>query len=396
MVSLPEVVAVAGLLAGGLGVALLGSVKLTLARKLEMDEARVGGLISVFGLAMIPAFLVAGYLTDVAGKQPVMVGGSLLMACSLAVLGAARKYWSALLGIVLLSVAWSGLISTANPLALIVFGGPDKAEVYAMSLACFYFGVGALLTPLAVAFLLRRVGLTKALLALAGLVLLPAVLAAVANPATLAAPAKPAAGAAAPGTGTLLKDPFMWLCILTLLFYGPLEAATGAWTTTYLRDNGVSERAASGLLSAFWASYTASRLLTAITAAAVKFPKKDQDVLILAFGAAAIVVLSGIVWGRGRRVAIAMVIAAGIIFGPIFPSIMAVLFGHFDPSLHGRATGLLFAVGGIGTVTIPAAMGAYAKRTSVQRGFLIAVGSAAALTVTALVMMLLRLSANDS
>jgi fucose permease len=85
---------------------------------------------------------------------------------------------------------------------------------------------------------------------------------------------------------------------------------------------------------------------------------------------------------------VVVLIAAGIIFGPIFPTIMAVLLGHFDESLHGRAVGFMFAVGGIGTVTIPAAMGAYAKRTSVQRGFLIAVASAAALVVIGLILTL--------
>jgi len=386
---LPEILTVAGLLAGGMGAALLGSVKLSLARKLEMDEARVGGLISVFGLALIPAFIVAGLLTDLAGKQPVIVGGSVLMALSMVLLGTARKYWAALLGVVVLSTAWSGLISTVNPLALIVFGGPGKPEVYATSLACFYFGAGAFVTPLAIAFLLRRLDLTKALLLLAGVVLVPAVLAAIADPATLATPAGPTtAAAAAPGMATLFKDPLMWLCILTLLFYGPLEAATGLWTTTYLTDHGASEGAAAGLLSAFWATFTVSRLATALTVNVVKLPGPKQSLLILAFGAAAIAVLSGIVWSRRRGMAIVMVLAAGVIFGPIFPAIIAVLLGHFDPSLHGRAIGLLFAVGGIGTVTIPAAMGAYAKRTSVQRGFLIAVGSAAALTAVAAILVL--------
>jgi len=387
----PEILTVAGLLAGGLGVALLGSVKLALASRLKMDEARVGALISAFGLTTIPAFIVTGFLTDLAGKQPVIIGGSVLLAASLIVLGAARNYWSALVGVVILATAWSGLICTVNPLALIVFGGPDKPEVYATGLACFYFGVGALLTPLAVGFLLRRIGLTKGLLVLAGLLLIPAILGAIADPATLVTPASPTAPDAAPeaaGMLTLLRDPFMWLCILTLLFYGPLEAATGAWTTTYLSDTGLSERAASGLLSVFWASYTASRLITALSVAAFGLAKHKQSVLILAFGALAILVLCGIVWGRGRRTAVVMIIAAGLIFGPIFPSIMAVLLGHFPESLHGRAVGLLFAVGGIGTVTIPAAMGAYAKRTSVQRGFLIAVGSAVGLTIVSLILVL--------
>ncbi len=39
---------VAGLLACGMGVALLGSVKIALAQRLKIDEARVGGLVSMW------------------------------------------------------------------------------------------------------------------------------------------------------------------------------------------------------------------------------------------------------------------------------------------------------------------------------------------------------------
>jgi fucose permease len=383
--SLVQPMTIAVLLAGGMGVALLGSVKVALARKLQMDEARVGGLISAFGIAMIPVILSVGFLTDLVGKQPVVIGGSLLMAASLIVLGAAGTYASALVGVLLFSASWAALINVINPIAAIAFGG---SKTYAMNLACFYFGVGAFATPLALRFLLRRAGLTKALLLLAALVLVPAGLGAVADFSSLVpAATEQAATATAPtGLASLLVDPVMWLCTLAFLFYGPLEAATGAWTTTYLGDKGLSESAASALLSVFWLTYTASRLATALGAQAVDLPARGERVLILAFALAAAAALSGIVWGRGRAMAIVMVIAAGLVFGPIFPTIMAVLLGHFDPSVHGRAVGLLFAVGGIGTATIPAAMGAYAKRTSVQRGFLIAVGSALALTAAALIL----------
>jgi len=57
---------IAGLLACGMGVALLGSVKIALAQRLQMDEARVGGLVSMFGFAMIPVMLAMGFLIAVA------------------------------------------------------------------------------------------------------------------------------------------------------------------------------------------------------------------------------------------------------------------------------------------------------------------------------------------
>ena len=61
--SLLQVMTVAILLVTGMGVALLGSIKLSLARKLQIDEARVGGLVSLFGFAMIPVMLAVGFIT---------------------------------------------------------------------------------------------------------------------------------------------------------------------------------------------------------------------------------------------------------------------------------------------------------------------------------------------
>ena len=341
----------------------------------------------MFGFVTIPVILSAGFVTDLVGKQPVVIGGCLLMAVSLIVLGKAGRYGSALAGIILLSASWAALVNVINPMAALTFGG---SKAYSMNLACFCYGVGALSAPLAVGFLERRMGLTRALFSLAGLFMVPVLLAAAANFGTLAEAAEAAPGdaAAAVGIGTLLQDPIMWLCIAAILFYGPLEAATGAWTTTYLGEHGVSEGSATSLLSVFWLTYTASRLATALGEKVVGLPAGGERmmILILAIGAAG--VLSGFVWGRGKGMAIAMVIGAGLVFGPIFPMIMAVLLGHFDVSVHGRAVGLMFAMGGIGTVTIPAAMGAYAKRTSVSRGFLIAVGAAIGLAATALILVL--------
>ena len=64
---------VAALAVAGMCHALLGSVKVPLAKKLEIDEARVGGLVSVFGFTLIPMVLVFGFLVDAAGKQAVLV-----------------------------------------------------------------------------------------------------------------------------------------------------------------------------------------------------------------------------------------------------------------------------------------------------------------------------------
>jgi len=368
-----QLMTIAGLLATGIGVALLGSVKLALARKLKIDEARVGGMVSVFGFAMIPVMLTVGFITDLVGKQPVVTGGSLLMTGSLVLLAWSSTYGPALLAVLLLSAGWATLINVINPISLFAFPG---TEAYALNLACFFFGLGAFLTPLVAAHLVRRLGLRGTLLVLAGFVLLTAVLAFVVDFSALTqSPGDDATTASADhGIATLLRDAMLWLCALALFFYAPLEATMGAWATTYLRDKGVGEGSASGLLSVFWMLFTGSRLLTALA-----LPEGGETALVLALSVVCIGVWTAVVSSRQRGMAIGSVVVAGLVFGPIFPTIMALLLGHFPKSLHGRAVGLFFAIGGLGWTAIPMLIGAYAQRTSVQRGFVMAAASAVGL-----------------
>ncbi len=373
---------IVGLLTCGMGVALLGSVKVALSRRLEIDEARVGGLVSMFGFAMIPVMLVMGFLTDLLDKQAVVIAGSLLIVASLVVLSRARSYWHALLSVLLLSAGWSALVNVLNVMMQPAFGG---TQTYAMNLGNFFFGLGAFLTPLVIAYLLARAGYTRAVLVWAVLALLAAVFALGVDFGALL-PA--AVQGEDPGIGTLLVDPIMWLTALALLFYAPMEATMATWATTYLGDKGFSEGRAAGVLSGFWLAFMCSRLATALVVARFPLPAGGDTALIIALSVLCILVWAGAVFSRGRVTAGTMVVLAGLVFGPTFPTIIGVLMGHVNedvnPVLGGRAVGLFFAIGGIGWSVIPILIGAYARKTSVQRGFLIAVAAAVGLTVVAL------------
>src|SRR4051812_42947975 len=93
---------IAALAVAGMCHALLGSIKVPLARKLSIDEARVGGLDSVFGFTLIPMVLAAGFLVDAFGKQAVLSGGFVLLFVSLAMLSRLRSYRMALLAVLVL------------------------------------------------------------------------------------------------------------------------------------------------------------------------------------------------------------------------------------------------------------------------------------------------------
>jgi fucose permease len=283
-----------------------------------------------------------------------------------------------LVAILLLSVAWSMLINVVNPLSQPAFGG---TQAYALNLGCFIFGIGSFITPVGVAVLVRRLALRKTLLLLASSGILVAALAfGTAFPA-VAPPAATEAAAAAPGLGVLLGDGVMWLCALALFFYMPAEATMATWATTYVTDKGMKEGSASLLLSGFWIAYTASRLV-----AAFALPKGAETITILVLSVVGIAFWVAVVLCKGPALAAALVIAVGVVFAPIYPTVLAVLLGHFDPSLHGRAIGLFFTLGGLGCTVLPMLIGAYARRTSVQRGFILAVASVTGLAVIALLL----------
>ena len=120
---------------------------------------------------------------------------------------------------------------------------------------------------------------------------------------------------------------------------------------------------------------------------AFPLPAGGDTVLIIVLSVFCILIWAGAVFSSGRITAGAIVVLAGLVFGPTFPTIIGVLMGHvsenLSPALGGRAVGLFFMVGGIGWSVIPILIGAYARKTSIQRGFLVAVAAAVGLAAIA-------------
>jgi fucose permease len=367
---------IAALAVAGMAYAVLGSVKVPLAKKLQIDEAKVGGLVSIFGFTLIPTVLAAGFLVDAFGKQAVLSGGFILLIVSLSLLARLRSYGLALVAVLVLGVGWSALVNVLNvtsPPAFLPLEDVKKHMAYAMNMGDFIFGMGAFLTPIVVAVLIRKIGLEKTFLVLAALSLIPSVLAIGVDWKRLVAESTETV---AGGLGILLSDPFVWLCCLAFFCHVPIEAAVATWATTLMVDKRVRDASASTLLSVFWLTFMGSRLLTALT-----LPAGAETVLLMSMAALCVAFTLGLALSRRAWLTCALVVCAGLILGPIFPTLIALLLSHVKTSLHGRAVGLFFCIGGIGWTAVPILIGLYARRTSVQRAFLIAAVSATCLTV---------------
>ena len=149
-------------------------------------------------------------------------------------------------------------------------------------------------------------------------------------------------------------------------------------------DRGLRERTAALLLSAFWLTYTVSRLI-----AALAFPPGQHHAVVIGLAIILVLVVLGLVASRRPLQSSSLVIAAGLILGPIFPILIAFLVGHVDVSVQGRAIGLFFCIGGIGWAVIPFMVGKLADRVGLQKSFLLVAGCASGLVAMCTVLALL-------
>lgn len=368
----------------GMCYAILGALKLPLAERLQMDEAKVGGLVSSFGIMIGPIILAAGFLSDAIGRQGVWIGGSILVTAALILLSRVRKYPLAVVAVLLLSGGWAAMINVANPVMFMAFENPLTAT----NTGDFFFGLGAFLTPPGLAFLLRKFGYSWAISLLAGAAAFAAVLGFVIDIEPLPVEAASEAGAAGSDSGfaSLITDPVMLLCAFTLMLWAPLESVTAAWSTTFVSDQAPdgedkvqSKRIAEWTLSGFWMCFMGSRLLMAVYHQFYESPNPILEARIthIVLAALVIVAMTGLVRSKSRRLTIGFILFGGLLMGPFFPNLMAILLDHVPVEVSGRAVGIIFAGASIGWTLIPLLIGSIAKRTGdLHRGFRVAIVNA--------------------
>ena len=368
----------------GMCYALLGALKLPLVDRLKIDEAKVGGLLSAFGIMFGPTILAAGFLSDSMGRQNVWIGGAALVTVSLISLSRATRFGGAWLSVAMLSAGLAAMVNVVNPVMMMAFENP----VTAINTGDFLFGLGAFCTPAIVALLVRRTGYSRAVALLAAAssfaLLLGFFINIDAPPSAAAATDTTAIDA---GFSGLIADPTMWFCALTLMLWAPLESSTAAWTTSFINeqrpeseDEDRGKRIAAWTLSGVWMCFMGSRLGMALYH---NFFSHGSDsiasthLLHIVLALLAIVAMLGLVRSRKRSVTIFIILAMGLISGPFVPGVIAILLSHVSPEVSGRAVGVAFAGASIGWTLVPLIIGKIAAKTgSLQRGFLVAVVTA--------------------
>jgi fucose permease len=364
-------VAISGAFVFGIVLALLGSIKLSLAKRLQISETQVGMLLSALNLALVPMMLLSGVLIDWWGVRAVLILGSVLVCVAVYGLTLRKTFRWAVAAILLVGLG-AAAVSAASVVLMprAFYEGRNDLIGAALNLGMAFFALGALVTPALVDTLLRRIEFARTLALLAILCLVPALLAA----------ATPIPGEAhGANLSGVLQDRYLWLAALVFFLYAPLEASVGAWATTFLMEVGHQERRAAWLLSGFWLTFLASRLLAALLLI------QASSWVIFALAMLAAVVLGNMSSGSTRERARLELLVLGAVLGPILPTLVGLVFAHF-PHQHGTAYGAMFALGSLGSLVMCPAIGWWVRHHAVAQSLRIPMFIALGMGAAALVL----------
>ncbi|UCF42533.1 MAG: MFS transporter [Planctomycetota bacterium] len=371
----------------GLGMcfSLLGSISVKLMPRLKIDKGKFGSLISAFMLMCLVASLVMGVVVDKLGYKPVAIFGFVVTAACIFALSRGRTYGEVIIPCLVLGFGAMALNTAGNTLIpVVLFGGENPAA--ASNLGNVFFGLGLFLTPLIVSFLFRKASYEKAISALAVIVLIPVIFASIAKYPDVQA------GFLTVGDALgLLGKPAVLVAGLVLFFYIALEASFCNWIAPYGKEiiskdfpemaGDVADAVAQRMLSVFAVAMMVGRLV----ASQIQFITAYGDVIIAGLALVAGLIIfgmtkSGAIWTS------ALVACAGLAFAPCFPTTVGVTFAKFEPAVYGSVFGIIFAIGLLGAVIVPKAIGNYAKGSSVKRSLKLLIPACIALIVLALIL----------
>jgi FHS family Na+ dependent glucose MFS transporter 1 len=335
----------AAFVALGLVSASLGPTLPGLALNTGSPMSRISLLFAARSSGYLAGSLVGGRLYDRFAGHPVMSGSLLVMAVAMAgapLLG----HLAALMGVIFVLGMAEGALDVGGN-TLLVWTHEEKVGPFMNGLH-FFFGVGAFLSPLIVAWTMPADGAILRAYWVLALLQVPAALWLVrlANPAGHTGSHTEAAGRS---SGRLVA-----LIVVFFVLYTGAEVAFGGWIYSYAVALRLSSPAVSAYLtSAFWGALTVGRLLA--VPIALRFP---PHAILLADCLGCLGSLSILLLGSHSLLATFIgTCGMGLSMASIFPAALSLAQGRMR--ITGRVTGWFFVGASIGGMTLPWLIGQF-------------------------------------
>lgn len=339
----PALAAYAGHFLFGIVMALLGAILPALSSRVGLDLAQAGALFLAMNFCILVSSLGLGPLMDRYGMKPPLVVGPLLAAAALVAVALARRYSELPWALALLGLGGGALNGAGNTLVADLHTAPGERAAALNRLGVFY-GIGALVIPLAIGLLLDRVELTTILLGAALLCLLVAG----ANALAALPPPKHERHVAPGEVARFLREPFVLVFAALLFFQSGNEFVAGGYASSFLvREAGFSVRDAAWALAGYWAALMLARVVLSRAALLV-----DGFRLLVACALASAAGTALLAVSRDGTVAVVAVAWIGAGLAGIFPTALG-LVGARYPAYTGTVFGLLLTAALSGGMLLP-------------------------------------------
>lgn len=302
-----------------------------------------------------------GALTERIGRRIVLPLSVLALGVGFGAEAVAPAWTWLLLASTLVSWGGGGIDGGVNSLFLDLY---RDARGGALSLLHVFFSIGALVAPFVIGQLLSTGLSWRVLIAGTGVVALP-VAAVLANTPMPLGRREPGAGpvdAATGQPGERSRVPFVALAAAIALYVGS-ELAVSNWLVKYLAS--VPIATATAVLSLFWAGLTLGRLLSSRLAERVEYYTFTMGCA----GLAGLALLLAVLSGPALLPAAALLALTGVLFGPIYPMIIA-LGGNIYPNRLAAVGGGLSAAAVVGGTVYPPLMGLLASTIGLRAGMI--------------------------
>jgi FHS family glucose/mannose:H+ symporter-like MFS transporter len=370
------VAACAGMFVFGIVMAVLGAVLPSLFSTIGFGKAAAGDLFLVMNVAMLAMTLLFGPLVDRFGFRTFLMASAVLVAAAFMLLQLASTYGLVVIAAVVLGLGGGGLNGGTNALTSDIH--EEEGRGSALNLLGVFFGIGAVTIPFLIGFLLSSLGLSAILILAVVLSLVPLTFFALLG----FPPAKQPQGFPLRDAARIGKDPLLWLCGFILFFESGNEFTMGGWISTYLQECFGTEAGTSALiLAGYWGALMVGRIVASRIVGVLGNARLVLVSALLATVAAAVVrfASSGVLAAAG-------VPLVGLGFAAVYPTVLSVV-GSLFPRFSGTAFGFVIAVGLVGGMLSPWAVGRVAQRSGIRQGLIVPVVSCAMIVVLQLIIM---------
>jgi FHS family glucose/mannose:H+ symporter-like MFS transporter len=376
----------------GILTTLLGPMLPILIARWAMNDTQAGKLFLVQFLAQMVGVQLSALLLARRGYRPAFLSGLLLMAGGIVTLYLG-SLWLGLASVAIYGLGLGLIIPTDNLLIAEVSaelelplsddpnataGRASVSRASAVSLLNFFWGVGAVLCSLMVAwseahkllpFFLGAVAVSLVGLAMTmrNLPFPPAAMHADSSSAPGAAPAS----ASSSSLRALIESPAIWLFASVFFLYPGAETAVGGWIGSYVSRLSVHGEAIASFMPAFfWSALTVGRAFG--TAFLHHFSERRVLRAGYAVGAAGIALT---LWAPSLLAAGAGAMITGLSFATLYPITVARFSERFGPAARSIGA-LMFSLAALGPAVIPWLVGVISHETgNLRAGMLLPLGA---------------------